>query len=362
MRILDRYIFKTILKTYAFICLVFIGIYFIGDIFSTLSDIFEAKTPFNLIVEYYISMIPLIFLRVSPLSILISVLYTLGEFNKNNEVLSMRASGISRLRIALPILLFAVFLSFASLFIQEKILAVSQKRVEEIKTRFIKKSFSLITEERNIAFASKNMIFFVGSFLPKNKIMKNVVIFEENENRDIEKKTICKTIVYEDGTWIGQNIMQYDIDGEGGILGKPHQLSRLEIPLDENPRDILFKKSIFADFAPLKSIKKQMIRFKKIKAHNLLANLIIEYNRKLADPLSHFFLIIGILPLALEIKKRKAALSSLGVGFIFGFIYYVFGSFSIALGKAGILLPIFSAWLAPLFFLTVGLTGLFLMK
>ena len=90
--------------------------------------------------------------------------------------------------------------------------------------------------------------------------------------------------------------------------------------------------------------------------------MIIRYNQKIADPLSHFFLIIGILPFALEIKKRKVGLTSLGVGFIFGFIYYFISSFSIALGKSGILLAYLSPWMAPLFFLTIGITGLLLIR
>ena len=93
-----------------------------------------------------------------------------------------------------------------------------------------------------------------------------------------------------------------------------------------------------------------------------LANLIIDYYHKMTEPFIHLFLVIGILPLALEIRRRKVALSSLGVGFIFGFIYYVLSSFSIALGKSGFILPFFSAWTAPFFFLTVGITGLLLIK
>ncbi|UCD15536.1 MAG: LptF/LptG family permease [Candidatus Omnitrophota bacterium] len=362
MRILDRLLFKTIFRSYIFILAVFIGLYFIIDIFTNLSDFFQTKPPLKVLTEYYLLMLPLIFLRVSPLAILISVLYSFGEFNKNNEILSMRSSGISRLRISTPIIIFTVFLSFFSLFLQEKILANSQKRVEEIKMKFIQKSFSLVKEETNIAFTSGNMIFFVGKFLPKKGILQNAIIFKEDANRNIEKKISCKELTYENGKWQGRDISEYRLDSKGNILGIPRHYATKEIPIEEKPQEIILKKSIFAQFASLKSLRREMKRLKKIKAKNLLSNLTIDYHKKLADPFSHFFLIIGILPLALEIKKRKVALSSLGVGFIFGFVYYAFSSFSIALGKAGIILPIFSAWLAPLFFLSVGLSGLSLIR
>lgn len=362
MRILDKHILKTVIFSYFFILLVFIGLYFIVDIFTNLSDFFQTKPPFAILTEYYLLMAPLIFLRVSPLAILISLLYSFGELNKSNEILSMRASGVSRLRISIPIIFFTLALSFCSLYLQEKIIADSQKRMEEIKTRFIKNSFSMANEEKNIAFSSKDLILFAGSFFPKKGILKNVAIFKENENRNIEKKITCKKISYEDKKWMGWDIMEYTLDDNGNILGVPQRLANKEFQIEENPREIMLKQSIFAEFASLKNLRKEIQRMKEIKAYNLLTNLTIDYQQKLTAPFSHLFIIIGILPLALEIKKRKAALSSLGVGFIFGFIYYTLNSFSIAMGKAGMILPLFSAWLTPLFFLTVGITGLILIR
>ena len=122
------------------------------------------------------------------------------------------------------------------------------------------------------------------------------------------------------------------------------------------------KKSIFAQYSSLTKLGREIERLRKVKDNNLLSTLTIDYYQKIAEPFTHLFLVLGILPLALEIKKRKVGLSSLAVGLISGFIYYCLSSFSIALGKSGVILAIFSPWLAPVFFLTVGLTGLLLLK
>lgn len=362
MRILDKYIFKKVISSYLFILLVFAVLYLIGDLFSNLSDIFKTKPPVSILLQYYLNMLPLIFSRVSPFSILISVLHTLGELNQNNEILSMRASGISIFKISLPIITFALFISFAALNIQERMLLPSQKKVEDIKVQFIKKTFSLVNEEKNLAFFSNNMTFFVRSFLPRKNILRNVTIFKEGSEKNIEKKMVCRQIRYQEGKWMAKDILEYTLNPKGEITGMPVFLTEREINLAEKPHELLFKKSIFVEFSPLKSLQKDMKRYKKIKANDLLADTTIKYHQKLADPFSHLFLVIGILPIAMEIKKRKVTLSSLGVGLIFGFIYYISGSFSIALGKSGFILPVFSAWLPPLFFLTVGITGLILIR
>jgi len=362
MRILDKYIVKNISLGYLFILLVFIGLYFVADIFTNLSDILKAKTSMLILAQYYIASLPLIFLRVSPLALLISTLYTFGELNKNNEIISIRASGLSILRIAFPVIIFALFLSATTFFIQEKTLMQSQKKVDEIKTQFIKKTMVTTTEERNLAFTSGNRIFFVQKFLPKKGILENVIIFEEGEDRRLEKKMVCKEIAYEYGFWIAKGIIEYNLDADGNISNAPVSSTTRKISLKEKPQELLLKKSLFTQFSSLGRLKKEITRLKKVKASSLLTNLTIDYYQKVAEPFSHLFIVIGILPIALEIKKRKVALSSLGVGFIFSFIYYILSSFSIALGKSGIILPFLSVSLAPVFFLTVGITGLLLIR
>ena len=307
-------------------------------------------------------MLPLIFKWVSPYSLLVSVLYTFGELNKNNEVISIRTAGISIFRLAFPAAFFSLLISFFALFIQENILMTSQKKVDDIKIQFIKKNISSTSEENDISFSSGNMILFIRKLSLKDKTLHDATIFKEDDKGNIVKKIICKTIVYENGKWVGHDAMEYTLDVAGKIVDKPLFLQQINIELIEKPQEIIFKKSLFSQFAPLKNLRKEIFRLKRIKAYDKLTNLIIDYHQKIVEPFSHFFLIIGIIPFALEIKKRHVALSSIGVGFIFGFIYYCFLYFSVAVGRTGMILPFFAPWLVPIFFLIVGTTGIMFVK
>jgi lipopolysaccharide export system permease protein len=361
MRILDKYILKNVFSSYVFILLVFVGLHFIIDLFSLLSDILKNKPPIFVLSNYYLNMLPLIFLRVSPFSLLMGTLYTFGEMNKNNEIVSMRASGISITRIVLPVIFISLLISSLSFFVQEKILIYSQRKVEEIKEKYIKKSFPQKIE-RNFAFRSKNKIFFVKSFNPKSNVLEEVIIFEEDENQDIVKKYICQRIIYQDKEWWAKNIIEYKLNSEGDIKEGPLSWEERKIDLEETPKKISLKKSKFFEFISLKELKKEIKRLKKIKASSLLFSLIIDYHKKIVLPLTHFFLVIGVLGFALEIRKRRVALSSLGIGFLVSFFYYCLFSFSVALGKAGVILPYLASWVSALFFFTVGISALLLIK
>ena len=362
MRIFDKYIIKHIASTYIFILLVFIGLYFVIDILTNLSDLLKSKPPLHMLGLYYLNSLPVIIRRVSPLAVIVATLYTFGGLNKNNEIVSLRASGVSISRISLPVLFFAVLISSGTLFLQEKILIRAQKKVDDITSQYIKKDANPVSEERNLVFTSGNMIFFAERFLPKDGLLKNVIIFEENKEGEIKKKIICKDIVYEYGFWIGKDVIEYELDEQGNASVMPTILGTRKIGLEDKPRELIFKKSIYSEFSSLYSLRKKINSLKKVNAGKQRANLIVDYYRKMAESFEPFFLVIGLLPLALEIKKKKVALSSLGIGLIFYFLYYTAFYFSIALGKSGLILPFFSAWMAPIFFLSVGISGLFLIR
>lgn len=361
MRILDKYTLKNAISGYLFVLAIFVGLFFVVDIFTNLTDILKSKTPFPILISYYLAMIPWIFKWVSPFALLISMLYSLGELNRGNEIVGMRSAGVSIASLALPLILFSFVISSAAFYLQEKVLINSQKKVEEIKRGFIKKNLLESAKERNFKFSSGNMIFFTREFSPREKSLTDVAIFEEDNNGNFVKEIICKTINYDQGKWTASLVKQNSFDKKGKRI-KSENLSKKDIALIENPQELLLKKSILLEFTPLKELQREITQLKKIGSQEKLKELIIQYHQKLVEPFSHLFLIIGILPFALEIRKRKVGLTSLGIGFIFGFIYYFISSFSIALGKSSIIIPFLSPWMAPLFFLTIGITGLILIR
>ncbi|MCM8786648.1 MAG: LptF/LptG family permease [Candidatus Omnitrophica bacterium] len=362
MRIIDRYILKHTTRGYIFVLIIFIGLFIIVDLFTNLFDFLKAKVSLSSLIAYYIYMIPLIFKLVSPYALLISVLYTFGELNKNNEIISIRVAGISIFRFTLPVMVFSFLISIFTLFIQENLLMKFQSKVENIKIHSFKKNTSAIDKQTDISFSSGNMVFFAQRFLPKENTLNYVTVFIEDKNGNITDKISCDKMVYENKKWICKEAINYKLDQEGKVFDKAKVLPTLEIPLQDTPQEILLKKNILSQFASLKMLRKEMLHLRKIKAYNKFLNAFIEYNQRIVEPFSHLFLVIGIIPFATEIKKRHIGFSALGVGFIFGFIYYCFLYLSIALGKSGLILPFFSAWLVPLFFIIVGFLGMYLIR
>ena len=89
MRILDRYITKSVLTLFLTCILSFLFLYVIIDIFANLDDFLKQHTHIITLLQYYLSYLPIIFVQVAPISTLLAVLYTFGTFNRNNEIIAM---------------------------------------------------------------------------------------------------------------------------------------------------------------------------------------------------------------------------------------------------------------------------------
>jgi lipopolysaccharide export system permease protein len=356
MRILNKYVLRNTIIGYFFILAIFVGLYFVIDIFSSLSDMLKAKSPIHTLVAYYFFMLPLIFLRVGPFSLLISALYSFGEMNKTNEITTMRATGISMLNICAPIIVLSITLCALTFFVQEKLLLESQKRVEAIKLRFIKQE-NTSGDLTNFAFPYGNSIFFAQKFSPKNGAMENVTIFEEDGKGEITSKIICSNLFYQPGNWRGRDVMEYNLDPQGNIFGKPISAVEKDIKLSGLPQEIVSRKTIFTQYASIQDLKKERKRFRKTGAESIYADKTINYHQHIVEPFAHFFMLFAAMPFAAQIKKRRASLSSLATGFIFGFCYYWLSGLSVACAKSGLLVPFIGPWIAPLFFVVVGIVG-----
>ncbi|MBC7189955.1 LptF/LptG family permease, partial [Candidatus Aerophobetes bacterium] len=102
MRILDRYIIKEFLRYYFLFLLFFVAIFVLTDFFTSMSH-FKKEADIFQIIFYYLLQIPYLIILLSPLSIIISTLFTLSYFGSTNQLKAIQISGLSLKRATFPI-------------------------------------------------------------------------------------------------------------------------------------------------------------------------------------------------------------------------------------------------------------------
>src|SRR4030095_5037153 len=84
---------------------------------------------------YYLLKLPELLNTALPVALLLAMLYALTSHARHNELIAMRAAGLSLWRICVPYFLVGALLSLALLGINERVLVDAPQRLEELTDR-----------------------------------------------------------------------------------------------------------------------------------------------------------------------------------------------------------------------------------
>jgi len=362
MRILDRYILKSILGIFFGCILLFLFLYIIVDVFGHLDEILKHKTELLLLKQYYLAYLPVIFVQITPIACLLATLYTLGTLNRNNEVIAMRASGLSIWQITKTIIIFGVIISIFVFLLNEKVIPQSQVILEKIKIQMEGQEQKKFLEKeiiKNLSmYGLKNRLIFVNKFSVKDSTMEGITILEQDKHQNITKKVVASKGVWKEGIWTFYNSITYDFDENDQIKQGPVYFKEEIMNITETPKDFLSQVQL-PEFMNTAQLDDYIYRLSKSGAETVVRNLKVDLYQRYASPLTSLVIIIVGIPFALKIKKRVTALASFGICFMLGFLYYVSNAISVAFGKAGFLPPIVAVSLSHVLFFLLGVFAVY---
>jgi len=129
----DRYIGKNILTTTLFAVAILSGVFMLGNIFKEARPLFVGKHPSPLLIfEFIFSVLPFSLMFTIPFSFLAAVMLVFGRLSADNEILSMRMSGQSLARVALPVFVVAAILSGFCFWLNAEIAPQAKARVKSL--------------------------------------------------------------------------------------------------------------------------------------------------------------------------------------------------------------------------------------
>ena len=96
--------------------------------------------------------------QLTPASIIIAVIVVFGLMNKNNEIIALKASGISIYYLIKPCLYSGIFLGFFIFFIGESIVPVTMSKVNQIRYSDFKNNTRAYTAKEDVWLKQDNNI------------------------------------------------------------------------------------------------------------------------------------------------------------------------------------------------------------
>lgn len=244
MKILDRYILTTFLKTLATVFVILFFIFILQTVWLFIAELAGKDLDMLLIVKFLLFYSPKMIPLVLPLSILLASIMTFGNLAENYEFAAMKSSGISLQRAMKSLMVFIVFLSIIAFFFANNVIPVAEY-----------KSLNL---RRDIVQTKPAMAIAEGQFSDVGEY--NIKV--NKKSGDKGEKLSGVTIHKKAANGIGNNIV---IKAKNGLLVNQEESTMLQM--------ILFDGNYYENIIPKKYEERNRVPFVKASFKKDIINI-----------------------------------------------------------------------------------------
>lgn len=316
---LDIYLLKAFFLA-LFVVTVSIGLTInVINIIEELRDFIDNQVPVGSIIEYYVYFGGWVIKSFLPMFVLIASLFSVSILARRNEILAMKASGLSLYRIALPLLLAVAFLSVGHFYYNEYVFPPANQRRLEIKEFTIeKKSRRATTNVTNIYRQIESGYFYtIGQFNVERMEGTDVKVYRTADDR-LRSIVTAERIYYRDHEWVihdGQIRMFPDTAGNSY-----REFEEMVLPgIEEKPEDFAKRIGKPEDMG-LEELQQYIDLMKRTGGPYVREA--VDLGIKYAFPATSFIVVLISIPFASNPRRGGLAVS-ISVGALISLLYFV---------------------------------------
>lgn len=347
--VLSRYLVRQFLTLFVPITLAFVLLYIVIDLFDRLDILLRHHASVGASARYFVFKIPLMLTQIMPPAVIVSTLLTLGLLSRRNEVIAMRAGGVSLVQTGVPLLLAAIGVSVLALGWNETVVPYSSRRFQYVNNVEIRqRTLRGILSDREIWYHGGLGFYNIDHVDRTREVVYGLTIYRMDGNFDLTSVIQVPKALWRGNHWIAENAYERQM-GSGTLAARPISFEELAMP--ETLADFLEvqREPEELSFALLRQ-RINDLRKKGIDASHFLVDL----HLKIALPFANAVLAFIAIPIGGKLRRHPSMAAIVGLGTVVGFSYWVLLGLATSLGETGTLPPIVAAWSANFVFLLVG--------
>jgi len=353
MRILDRYILKELLGPFFFGIAVFASILVgTGPLFRIAQYISQYGASLWTCVKLLTYSLPAIIALTFPMAMLLASLMSFGRLSSSSEIVAMKCGGLSFYRLAAPVFLVALAVSFFSMAFNEILVPRANAAYSYIVHYEIMKNTRPKSQEhvviKDIASGQLERLTYARRFDEDLSMLMGVTIQEYDKDRLVRIENAEKAL-WKDGSWTMQNGIIYDMT-EDGRVERTMRFVEQAMPVEKAPATIARDQKRPEEMT-IRELKQHISILKREQVRTGFFE--VELHQRIAVPFACFiFALIGV-PLGIQ-RQRSSSSIGLGISVIVIFAYYAVMSMTMALGQGGTLPAAMAVWIPNLLGLVAG--------
>jgi lipopolysaccharide export system permease protein len=359
MKIIDRYVGMSVLSTAFFGVVVLSLVLVLGNLFKELLDILinNPDVPILTVLSFMALVLPFSLTFTIPWGFLTALLLVFGRISADNELIALKANGVSIPRICVPVFALAIVLTGICFWINIEVAPRAEKKMTDTLVDIVTSNPAALFTADSVVDQFPDRRVYVGG--KDGNRLKNLVVFELNENMDPTQLIVAK-----------ESIITPDPDNAQLMLRLFD--ARFEKRDDKDPRDVSkMRQGIVVqegDFPiSLTRFYKDNMGGRRLSSYTLselldymdkgaggqMLETRVELNRRFSTSLACIAFALIAVPLGITAHRKE---TSVGFAFslIVAFTYFFFIIMANTFRDVPNAHPSFLIWLPNIIFVSLG--------
>jgi LPS export ABC transporter permease LptF len=356
MKILRNYILKEFITAFLLALAVFTLVMLTGNIAKIIDMIINKGVQLWFVAKLLFFLVPYLLSYTIPMAALCATLLAFGKLSSDNEIIAMKASGLSFFRIAMPVLICGLVFSVCSLYMNDKLVPKAHLETRKTMRDIGLRSPAAYIEAGTFIRGFKEYIIFIYEI--NGNHLNNIRIYQPQKDKP------TRTIVAAKGEFIPipeERIVKLKlIDGtsEEPIPTDPTNFYKLNfktyfmtLNLEEPKKTSKNIKKKSKDMT-FKELRQEM---EEIKAAGIsdVSPLLARIHKKIALSFSGFAFILLGLPIAIKTHRSEKTIG-FGISLAILVVYWLLLATGNICAINKIFSPWLSMWLGNIIFMAIG--------
>ncbi|XOV69475.1 MAG: LptF/LptG family permease [Verrucomicrobiota bacterium] len=362
MRLLDRYLTKELLIPLSY-CLVGFLIFWIAfDWLGTAEDFQDANMGFGDILSYYWIKIPEFLSTILPITLLLAMLYALTQLARYNELIAMRAAGVSWFRLCAPYFTVGILLSLLLFLINETWGTQSANASAALMQRHQEGGANAYDYAWHDQATFRNLrdgrTWIAKRYNTETSEMRGVYVTDNSSDLQ-QYKIEAKSAIWTNSMWVFHDVNEIYVEPTNDDDGIENRTSKiLEKPeYTETPEQ--FKSELkISMLSSVKMAKQAQLSLSEISHYYALhpeipkemrPKLATQYHGRIAWPWTCLVVVLIAIPFGAP-SGRRNVFAGVSMSIFFCFTYFILMRLGLALGTRGTFSPWLAAWFPNVIF------------
>jgi len=351
--ILDDYVLRDFGMNLAMVVAAFLMLLLVFTLFELLGDILRNQISPLVVGEYLLNVSPYFVYNITPLSILLAVLITLGVMQRSNEITAIKTTGISIYRIITPLLVASAILASGLFFADQFYLPHANKRQDALRNLIKgKPAQTYLNPDRKWIFGQHSDIYYYELFDSDRDQFGRLAVFQfDPATFQLTKRIYADRAHWEDSLQRWVCTQGWERDLRGPAIENYRTFDVATFPVVSEP-PTYFKKEVKQSSEMNYQELRRYIRDLQQSGFDVV-RLRVQLQKKLAFPIITLVMAVLAIPFSLS-TGRRGAITGVAVAVGIAVVYWTVAGLFEAMGNISQLPPVLAAWSPDLIFALVG--------